>query len=151
MMMIMTDFKNQRRMAAGIMKVGINRVWIDPSAGKELNDAITKNDVRKFIHLGKIVARPIKGTSTARAKIIKAQKKKGRMQGHGSRSGTKNARAPAKIAWMVKIRALRRELKRMKDGKEINRNQYAKLYRQAGGGMFRNKEHLKLAVQKMKE
>ena len=147
----MTNLKSQRRMAADILKVGKGRVWIDPSAGTELKGAITKNDIRKFISLGMIKAKPLIGTSTARAKIIKSQKKKGRRSGIGSRKGTLNSRKPRKLRWMIKIRALRNELTKMRVSEKITRKEYSALYRQAGAGMFRDKGHLRLTVDKMKQ
>src|SRR3989344_154205 len=139
----MTNLKSQRRMAADILKVGKGRVWIDPAAGKELEEAITKNDIRKFINQGILKATPVIGTSTARAKIIKSQKKKGRRSGMGNRKGTQNSRLPKKLRWMIKIRALRNELRKMKTAGKVTRKEYSMLYRQAGSGMFRDKGHLK--------
>ncbi|MBY6294411.1 50S ribosomal protein L19e, partial [Nanohaloarchaea archaeon H01] len=44
--------------------------------------------------------------------------------------------------WMSKIRALRSELKEMRDEGELNSKQYRELYNKAKGGFFRNKKHL---------
>ncbi len=38
----MTDLKNQKRLAADILKCGENRVWIDPERGDEVKSSITR-------------------------------------------------------------------------------------------------------------
>jgi len=44
----MTDLRNQRRMAASILKCGVNRVWIDHDRVDEIAKAVTKNDIRIY-------------------------------------------------------------------------------------------------------
>ena len=55
----------------------------------------------------------------------------------------KNARTPKKKAWMTTIRALRRDLKSMREAEEIDPTTYRKLYRMAKGGAFRSKSYMK--------
>jgi large subunit ribosomal protein L19e len=47
----------QKKMAAQILKVGKNRVWLDPKHSKDLDAAITKADVRKMILKGWVKAK----------------------------------------------------------------------------------------------
>ncbi len=145
------NLRTQKRMAAQILKCGIHRVWIDPEHVDEVAEAITKDDIRRLIREGKIGVLPKQGVSTARAKYIKMQKKKGRRRGHGSRKGKKTARMPRKLAWMIRIRALRRLLRELRDRGEITRSEYRMLYAHAKGGMFRSKAHLLQRVEKLKE
>ena len=67
------------------------------------------------------------------------QNKKGKEEGkgRGSIKGAKGARNPKKKAWMTTIRALRKDLKGMRENRDINRTTYRKLYRMAKGGAFR--------------
>ncbi len=149
----MTDLKSQRRMAAEVLNIGIHRVQINvqnPDSLKEIEQAITRADIRKLIKKGLISAKPVRGVSRARAKIIQKQKQKGRRKGHGRRSGSTNARLNSKEKWMNNIRALRRYLKKMRDSKEITVAQYRQLYGWATAGRFKSKSHLKLQVEKMK-
>ena len=44
---------------------------------------------------------------------------------------------------MTTIRALRKDLKHMRAGREINRTTYRKLYKMAKGGAFRSKSYMK--------
>ncbi len=138
----MADLKSQKRIAADIMDVGKDRVRIDPDEMEKVDEAITRQDIRNLIEGGAIEKKPEKGTSKGRAKHNKKQKAKGRQKGQGSRKGRKTARKDSKEEWMEKIRALRSELKEMRDTDELNSKQYRELYDKAKGGFFRNKKHL---------
>jgi len=74
----MTDLKSQRRLAAQVLKIGQNRVWIDPERADDVEAAITRDEVRRLIHQGTIKASPEKGISRGRVRIIREKKKKGR-------------------------------------------------------------------------
>ncbi len=132
----MTDLKSQRRLAAQVLKIGQNRVWINPEKADDVEAAITRDEVRRLIHQGTIKASPEKGISRGRARILHEKKKKGRRSGPGSRTGSTHARVSKKQAWMSKIRALRRKLRTLKTKKIIAENAYQKLYRMAGSGRF---------------
>ena len=137
------NLTTQKRLAASILKVGLNRVWIDPEQIDEVSKAITRSGVKQLINSGAIKAKPEKGISSYRSKKIAAQKKKGRRKGRGSIKGAKNARTPKKQAWMTTIRALRKDLKEMRDANEIDATTYRKLYKMAKGGAFRSKSYMK--------
>jgi large subunit ribosomal protein L19e len=137
------NLTTQKRLAAEILKIGVNRVWIDPDNLEEVSQAITRDGVKKLIADGTIKARPKKGISSYRSKKIAEQKSKGRRKGRGSIKGAKGARNPKKKAWMTTIRALRTDLKDMRDNREINRTTYRKLYKMAKGGAFRSKSYMK--------
>ncbi len=137
------NLTTQKRLAADILKVGINRVWIDPEQVDEVSRAITRESVKQLIDNKVIRAKPQKGISSYRSKKIAQQKSKGRRKGQGSIKGAKKARTPKKKAWMTTIRALRRDLKEMRDNREINNTTYRKLYKMAKGGAFRSKSYMK--------
>ncbi len=137
------NLTTQKRLAADILKIGVNRVWIDPDHSEEVSQAITREGVKKLIADGTIKARPKKGISSYRSKKIAEQKSKGRRKGRGSIKGAKGARNPKKKAWMTTIRALRTDLKDMRENREINRTTYRKLYKMAKGGAFRSKSYMK--------
>lgn len=137
------NLTTQKRLAADILKVGVNRVWIDPERVEEVSRAITRDNVRQLINDKAIKAKPQKGISSYRSKKIAQQKKKGRRKGRGSIKGAKGARNPKKEQWMTTIRALRKDLKQMRDDREINTTTYRKLYRMAKGGAFRSKSYMK--------
>lgn len=132
----MTDLKSQRRLASQLLKVGQNRVWIDPVRIDDAETAITRDEIRKLIHEGIIKSRPEKGISRARARVLHEKKKKGRRSGPGSRTGSPHARVTKKEAWMRKVRALRNRLRMLKTKKVIAEGAYRKLYRMASSGRF---------------
>jgi large subunit ribosomal protein L19e len=132
----MTDLKSQRRLAAQVLKVGQNRVWINPERTDDVEAAMTRDEVRRLIHEGTIRASPEKGISRGRARILHEKKKKGRRSGPGSRTGSSHARISKKRAWMSRIRPLRKRLHSLKTKKIIPENAYQKLYRMAGSGRF---------------
>lgn len=137
------NLTTQKRLAADILKVGLNRVWIDPEQIEEVSRAITRDGVRQLINQGAIKAKPKKGISSYRSKKIAQQKKKGKRKGKGSVKGAKYARTPKKQAWMSTIRALRTDLKDMRAAGEIDSTTYRKLYKMAKGGAFKSKSYMK--------
>ncbi|EHP87744.1 50S ribosomal protein L19e [Methanotorris formicicus] len=138
------DVSVQRRMAADILKCGLDRVWVDPEKLDLVKAAITKDDIRALIKDGVIKKKQKKGISSARTKKLKEQKRKGRRRGPGSRRGAKGARTPKKERWMNTIRPLRKLLKEFRDNGTIDRGTYRKLYRMAKGGAFRSRSHMLL-------
>ncbi|NOZ76566.1 MAG: 50S ribosomal protein L19e [Euryarchaeota archaeon] len=136
------DLKTQRRLAAAILKVGTGRVYFHPDALEDIDEAVTREDVRRLIADGAIAPRPIKGTSRHRARKRALQRKKGRQRGHGTRSGTKYARASRKRRWINTIRPLRASLREMRDSGGLDAGAYRRYYRMAKSGMFKDKAHM---------
>lgn len=132
----MTTLRSQRRLAAQVLKVGQNRVWIDPERTEDVETAMTRDEIRRLIHEGAIKSLAITGISRARARVLHEKKKKGRRSGPGSRTGSAQARISKKEAWMSKIRALRKRLRVLKAKKTIPESAYRKLYRMARSGRF---------------
>jgi large subunit ribosomal protein L19e len=132
----MTNLTSQRRLAAQVMKVGRNRVWIDPERIEDVEGAITREDIKKLVHERVIGALPEKGVSRGRAKVVQAKKRKGRRKGPGSKSGAGHATISKKEAWMTKIRSLRRRLRELKAGRIITETTYRQTYMIAGSGRF---------------
>lgn len=132
----MTNLSSQRRLASEILKIGGNRVWIDPERISDVEGAITREEVKKLIHEKVIVSLPEKGVSRSRAKVIREKKSKGRRQGPGSYTGSPRAGLTKKDVWMIKIRSLRRKLRELKANRTITEETYTEFYRMAGSGRF---------------
>lgn len=132
----MTNLKNQRRLAAQILKIGQNRVWIDPQKTEDVELAITREEIKKLIHEDVITRLPKKGISRGRARFLHEKKKKGLRRGSGSKSGGIHAKISRKEAWMSKIRALRKRLLELKINKIISQTSYRQLYIMAKSGRF---------------
>ena len=137
-------FDYQRRLAASLLGVGINRVYISPDPKEQENilDAITRDLIRGLIRRNVIQKRPERGVSRGRARYRAAQRAKGRRRGHGSRKGGLNARTPQKTRWIGTIRGMRRYLRELKGQGRIDVRTYRRFYRQAKGGMFKSRSHL---------
>jgi large subunit ribosomal protein L19e len=132
----MTSLKTQRRLAAEILKIGYNRIWIDPEKIDDVETAITREDIKRLIHEEVVKQRHKTGISRARARVLHNKKKKGLRSGGGSKSGASKARFSEKEAWMTKVRALRRRLKELKARKTVTESSYRELYRMASSGRF---------------
>jgi large subunit ribosomal protein L19e len=131
--------RSQRRIAASILKVGENKIWLDPEDTDAISSAITRTEIRKLIHEGAIRPLPEKGTSRGRTRTLRDKKKMGRRGGPGSRKGS---RLPRKTSWLLRIRAIRERLRELRDKRMIQTNTYRKLLLMAKGGSFRNSSHL---------
>ncbi|MEA1894815.1 MAG: 50S ribosomal protein L19e [Euryarchaeota archaeon] len=136
------DLSNQRRIAANVLKIGVNRIWLDPAEKESIADATTRNDIRDLLESGAIQAKPKKGVSRARARQRDEKRKYGHGTGHGSRKGRKGARTPRKQEWITKIRALRSRLKELRADGMLLPNVYCKVYRKAKGGEYKSVAHM---------
>ncbi|MBU0899159.1 MAG: 50S ribosomal protein L19e [Nanoarchaeota archaeon] len=135
------DLKSQKEIASKILKCGKTRVKV--TADKDVEEALTRNDIRDLIQRGLIKKIQKKGTSKAYSKQRLAQKKRGRKKSFGSRKGTMKARIKNdKKDWLAVVRPLRRLIKKLLDDERISRKDYTNLYRKIKGGFFRNKKHL---------
>ena len=132
------SLKSQRRLAAEILKVGENRVWIKPDRIDDVEAAITREEIRRLIREGVIQVPPKRGVSRSRARVLQEKKKKGRGRGAGRKSGTPRATISKKQAWMKRIRPLRKRLRELKTSRTITQGAYRQLYGKAGSGVFKS-------------
>jgi large subunit ribosomal protein L19e len=132
------NLKNQRRLAAAVLSVGVNRVWIDPEGAEDVEAAITRQEIRKLINEGVIKALPEQKVSRGRARERMAQKKAKRRRGPGRRKGAKYSVVSRKARWMSRIRAQRKKLRSLRERRVITVNTYRSLYMKAKGGEFRS-------------
>lgn len=129
----------QRRLAAKILKVGKEKVWMDPKKREDISKAITRADVRRLI-LKKYIKKKL-------GKIKRQKEVRVKRKGHGSRKGTKHSIIGRKGKWIQTIRPLRRELKEMKASGKIDNFTYNQMRSLAKGGMFRSRSHLRLYLE----
>ncbi|MFB6130706.1 MAG: 50S ribosomal protein L19e [Salinigranum sp.] len=143
----MTDLKSQRRMAADVLDVGADRVWMDPEAQSEIADAITREDVRDLVDQGTIRAKDAVGNSRGRARERDRKRTYGHRKGAGSRKGRSGGRKKSKDAWISRIRAQRRRLKELRDEGPLDRTTYRTLYNKASGGEFDSVDRLEAYIE----
>jgi large subunit ribosomal protein L19e len=144
------NLTNQRRLAASLLEVGVNRVWINPEKTEDVEGAITREEIRKFIREGTIKALPERSTSRGRARILAQKKRTGRRIGMGTKKGKAFAEVSEKTRWMNRIRALRRKLTELRDQRIITVGTYRNLYMKAKGGEFRSLAELERHINEQK-
>lgn len=132
------DITSQKRLAASILGVGVNRVRVDPEKLEKVEAALTRDDVRKLISIRVVTAKRSVGVSRGRARLLHKRRQKGKRRGVGSREGMKGARLNQHYAWVHSIRTIRRKLQYMKERKLVTPQVYRQLYGMAKGGSFRN-------------
>ena len=142
-----------KKMAAQILKCGVNTIWLDPEQGERVKTVMTKEDVRALIEEKIIKKKQVNSQSRGRARILKEKRKKGRKRGKGKRKGTKKARSEKKPTWMKNVRSQRRTLKEMqKENPEgVEKIGYRTLYKRIKGGYFKGKKYLKAAIEGKKK
>jgi len=142
----MTDLSAQKRLAADILDVGENRVWLDPGEQEEIAEAITRDDIRELVDEGIIRAKDAKTNSRGRARERAEKRSYGHQTGAGSRKGKAGARQARKDDWVARIRAQRARLKELREEGTIDRTQYRELYNKASGGEFDSVDRLEAYV-----
>jgi len=127
----------QKRLAADVLNVGINRVWLNPSRLEDIKEALTKQDIRDLIK-----DEAIKAKATNHKKVKKKKKK---------RTTGKIRKRPRrrKEKYIMLIRKLRRYLKGLKENKKLISKEYHYLRRLAKAGNFKSLEALKEYVKAM--
>jgi len=133
----MSDLSAQRRLAADVLDVGENRVYLDPDAQGEIAEAITRDDIRELVDEGIIRTKGEKrSNSRGRARERDEKRAYGHRTGPGSRKGKAGGRQNEKADWTSRIRAQRRRLKELRDEGDLTRSEYRELYDMAAGGEF---------------
>ena len=138
------NLKNKRKLAARLLDVGSDRIWVDSTKINEVKEAITKDDLRSLLSKGSILVKPIRGISRGRIRKSLKQKRKGRRVGPGTRKGKKGARLSAKRVWMNQIRAQRNLFSDLRGAEKVSQDTYRMLRKKARGGFFRSTRHIKL-------
>lgn len=134
--------KSQKEMAAKILKCGVSRIRI--KASKEVEEALTREDIRDLIKKGMIKKIQKKGVNRSYARIKLKQKKKGRRMGVGSRKGSMGARVSKKRSWIKTVKTVRKLLRELVASGQVEKKNYRKLYLMIKGGSFRDKKHMLL-------
>ena len=135
----MKTFALQKRLAASVLNVGINKVWLDPERLNEIREAITKADIEALIKEKAIKKKPIKGIKRRAGRTKQFRRRKGLGRGHGKKRKIVNVK---KKEHMIRIRNLRNYINTLKQEKAINEEQSIKLRRLAKAGIFKNKKDI---------
>ncbi|RIB35501.1 MAG: 50S ribosomal protein L19e [Candidatus Nanoclepta minutus] len=138
------DLSLQKRLAAEVLGVGEDRIWIDPKKADEVSKALTREDIRKLINEKVIKVKVISGQSRYWSNVLHQQRKKGRRRGYGSRKGKKSARMGEKEEYVTKVRSMRNLIRTLKSKGIIDKHIYRNLYNLIKGGAFKSKRHILL-------
>ena len=146
------DLNKVKRIAASVLKTGVQRVWFNPSETEKISEVMTKEDVRELVKEGVIKKRKPQSQSKARARKLKEKKRKGRKAGGGKKKGTKKTRVGKKKTWISKVRSQRKMLKELResDPKAVEKAGYSKVYRMIKGNYFKGKNYVKAYVEEKK-
>jgi large subunit ribosomal protein L19e len=147
---VVVNLKAKKRLAARVTGVGVHRIRFDTDHLDDIADAITRENIRSLITANTIKIKSFTGTSKGRAHDKKAQRNK-RGTTQGSKQGRKGARVGKKEVYVAKVRALRRLLKIAKDRKDLTNPEFWALYKKVGGNTVRNKAHLRLLMDEIRE
>jgi large subunit ribosomal protein L19e len=139
------DLNKIKKLAAQILKVGVGRIYIDPTKSEKAKEAMTKDDIRGLIADRVVKKKPLVNQSRGRARVLAEKKKKGRRSGHGKRKGTKKTRVEKKKTWIGKVRAQRQMLREMRkeNPEAVNTLGYGNIYKKIKGNYFKGKKYVK--------
>ena len=141
------SLKNQRRIAAGLLKCSPYKVWFDSERLSDIAEAIIKSDIRGLIAEKLIKKKHVAGASRGRARVLAQRKHRGQRTGQGSRKGSKYSRVARKTVWIHKVRSQRRLLVKLREHGKIDTQTFRTLYLKSKGGFFRNVRHVHLYLE----
>jgi large subunit ribosomal protein L19e len=126
------NLEKKKEIVAKMLGVGKGRVRFNHERITDIEDAVTKQELRSLIKDGAISILSVKGQTT---------KKEVKRRGYGSRKGKKTARMGKKERWVRQVRALRNYLRTVKG--QITNDKYWEAYRKIKGGEIRTIARLK--------
>ncbi|MDE1873848.1 MAG: 50S ribosomal protein L19e [Candidatus Micrarchaeota archaeon] len=128
--------KFARRVASQILGRGESSLRMRPESMDEIKKAITRDDIRKLIKDGAIVA------AKPKWELHKPAKTEKRKKGRGKRRGSAKARQGR--VWEKKVRSQRLLLRRLKLMGKVDRPMFKKYYLLVKGNAFADKKSLLL-------
>ena len=122
---------NKKQLAAKVLKVGKDRIYFNPESLKQIEEAITRQDILDLKEAGAIVVKPISG----RKKVVKRKHRRGM----GKIKKRVNDR---KKKYVVLTRKLRTHAKSLKKRGQIDSEKYSDIRKKIRASKFKSKRHL---------
>jgi large subunit ribosomal protein L19e len=123
--------KNKKQLAAKVLKVGKERIYFNPESLKQIEEAITRQDVLDLKESGAIVVKEVKG----RKKVVKRKHRRG--SGKVKKKVNKTKRD-----YVVLTRKLRKHVKVLKRKGQIDSEKYSDIRKKIRASKFKSKRHL---------
>ncbi|MBS3091995.1 hypothetical protein J4466_01105 [Candidatus Pacearchaeota archaeon] len=131
------NLNKKKRLAARTLNVGIKRIIFDTSRLDEINEAITKQDIRDLYQGGAIKIAEITGRKAQKKR--KTRKREGKIRLKPSKRKEK---------YVIITRKLRRHLKELKSQGKITNEEFKKHRMQIKMKTFKTKRQLKEVLDK---
>jgi large subunit ribosomal protein L19e len=144
------SLKTARRIAAQALGAGEARIRFKPDSLTKASEALTREDIRGLVKDGGIYALPQTGQTRLRGQHYHAQRKKGRKLGRGNKKGKMYSRVSQKEDWMLKVRAQRAYLAKLKEEKKIESADARHIYLMIKGRAFRGRSALEAHLREKK-
>ncbi|MBI2630181.1 hypothetical protein HYW76_03690 [Candidatus Pacearchaeota archaeon] len=127
------SLKNKKMLISRVLNVGVGRIKLNPNAKTEIEEAITRQDIRDLKEQGIIRIEEVSGR-----KIVEKRKKR--------RAGKIKKRVEGKDSYVVVTRKLRGYLKNLKSKGQISKEKYYDLRRKTKARTFKGLSHLKESI-----
>ncbi len=134
------NLSKKKTLAAKTLKTGRTRIVFLQSRLSEINEAITKQDMRDLNKSGAIIIKGIKGKRKKKKRKIK------RSLGNIRKKVNKRKRE-----YLVLTRKLRKYLSEIKKQKKLSNEEIEDIRKRIRNKMFRSKSHLKEHIQGLKK
>ncbi|PIU75988.1 50S ribosomal protein L19e [Candidatus Pacearchaeota archaeon CG06_land_8_20_14_3_00_35_12] len=132
--------ETQKRISADILGIGKKRIWFDPLRISDIQEAITRQDLKDLIKEGAIKKMPVQGVKRRSGKTREGRYAKGRRRGMGKIRKRIQVR---KKEYVWKIRKMRKYLKMLRREGKINKTEHTKMRRLAKSGIYSNIHKIK--------
>ncbi|MDE1825466.1 MAG: 50S ribosomal protein L19e [Candidatus Micrarchaeota archaeon] len=132
-----------KRIASQVLDRGQSSIRFKPDALEEISKAITRDDIRRLVKNGSIIALKEKDNLSLRAKELRKKRSEGRGRGRGRRKGTLKARMGTGM-WEKKVRSQRLFLRELRNDKKVDSKSFRKFYLLVKGNAFANKSSMLL-------
>jgi len=133
------NLKSKKKLAARTLKVGVGRIFLDENRKEDLNEAITKQDIKDLKEDGAIKVREIKG------KRKKPKRKTKKREGKRRKSLRKKNKKRKDV---YVTRKLRKYIINLKNNKKIDKEKYYDLRKKIKSRKFKTLKQLNAHIAK---